>query len=283
VLDHLLVSGSDVRPRRTRPAGPSSPSRARAVQPWAWGRRCIVTERIGPNVRVRRERPYQGPPTSDNRNVTCGHIGCPVPWLRAELVSSPPPGLLRRRRPCRRGRRAGPRQARPPVYVRKQIVHNLHVVRDLESKGAVFVTRRPRCPRAPSSSVGARGGARVYRNAAARNLTVLDATCPLVTKVHLEAGGSRARAHDRPHRPRRSRGGRRHDRPGPRAHDPGPGRRGGPNRPDPRRANLSYLTQTTLSVDETNAIIGVLRERFPGMGGPRARTSATRPRTGRTR
>ena len=75
-----------------------------------------------------------------------------------------------------------------PVYVRKQIVHNLHVVRDLESKGAIFVEEETEVPEGAVVVLSAHGVApEVYGNARVRNLTVLDATCPLVTKVHLEA------------------------------------------------------------------------------------------------
>ena len=158
----------------------------------------------------------------------------------------------------------------PPVYVRKQIVHNLHVVRDLESKGAVFVDEETEVPEGAVVVLSAHGVApEVYANATARSLTVLDATCPLVTKVHLEA--RRFAANDSTivligHA----------------GHEEVVGTTGqAPGRtvlvqdveeartvevPDP--ANLSYLTQTTLSVDETNEIIGVLRERFPAIAGP---------------
>src|SRR5439155_23142798 len=76
----------------------------------------------------------------------------------------------------------------PPVYVRKQIVHNIHVVRDLEAKGAVFVEDEREVPEGAVVILSAHGVApEVYRNAAGRRLSVIDATCPLVTKVHLEA------------------------------------------------------------------------------------------------
>jgi 4-hydroxy-3-methylbut-2-enyl diphosphate reductase len=158
----------------------------------------------------------------------------------------------------------------PPVYVRKQIVHNLHVVRDLESKGAVFVEEETEVPSGAVVVLSAHGVApEVYTNAEARGLTVLDATCPLVTKVHLEA--------------RRFAGeGRTIVLIGHAGHEEVVGTTGqAPSRtilvqdvgdarsveiPEP--TNLSYLTQTTLSVDETNEIIRVLRERFPSMQGP---------------
>jgi len=157
-----------------------------------------------------------------------------------------------------------------PVYVRRQIVHNLHVVRDLEAKGAVFVEEETEVPEGAVVVLSAHGVAPdVYRNAERRDLTVLDATCPLVTKVHLEA--RRFAAHDRTivligHA----------------GHEEVEGTTGqAPERTilvqdvedartlhvsDPGK--LSYLTQTTLSVDETNEIIAVLRERFPAISGP---------------
>jgi len=157
-----------------------------------------------------------------------------------------------------------------PVYVRKQIVHNAHVVRDLEAKGAIFVDEETEVPEGRVVVLSAHGVApEVYANAKARRLTVLDATCPLVTKVHLEA----RRFADR-------------DRTivliGHAGHEEVVGTTGqAPARTilvqdvehartvevaDPE--NLSYLTQTTLSVDETNAIVRVLRERFPSIEGP---------------
>jgi 4-hydroxy-3-methylbut-2-enyl diphosphate reductase len=158
----------------------------------------------------------------------------------------------------------------PPVYVRKQIVHNLHVVRDLEAKGAIFVEEETEVPEGAVVVLSAHGVApEVYRNAEARGLRVIDATCPLVTKVHLEA--RRFAAEDRTivlvgHA----------------GHEEVVGTTGqAPDRTvlvqsledarslevdDPGK--LSYLTQTTLSVDETNGIIEVLRRRFPEIQGP---------------
>jgi 4-hydroxy-3-methylbut-2-en-1-yl diphosphate reductase len=157
-----------------------------------------------------------------------------------------------------------------PVYVRKQIVHNLHVVRDLEAKGAVFVEAETDVPEGAVVVLSAHGVApSVYEAARARRLVVLDATCPLVTKVHLEA--RRFAADERTilligHA----------------GHEEVIGTTGqAPSRtvlvqsvedartiqvPDPD--GLSYLTQTTLSVDETNEILAVLRERFPMIQGP---------------
>ena len=157
-----------------------------------------------------------------------------------------------------------------PVYVRKQIVHNLHVVRDLEAKGAIFVEEETEVPEGAVVVLSAHGVApEVYANAAARRLTVLDATCPLVTKVHLEA---RRFANE----------GRTIVLIGHAGHEEVVGTTG--QAPDrtilvqtvaeaetidlPAGTLPTYLTQTTLSVDETNAIVEVLRERFPEIQGP---------------
>jgi 4-hydroxy-3-methylbut-2-enyl diphosphate reductase len=157
-----------------------------------------------------------------------------------------------------------------PVYVRKQIVHNIHVVRDLEAKGAIFVDEETEAPPGAVVVLSAHGVApEVYANADARGLNVIDATCPLVTKVHLEARRFSADA-------------RTIVLIGHAGHEEVVGTTGqAPERtilvqtvdearaveiPDPD--TVSYLTQTTLSVDETNEIIGVLRERFPSIEGP---------------
>jgi 4-hydroxy-3-methylbut-2-enyl diphosphate reductase len=157
-----------------------------------------------------------------------------------------------------------------PVYVRRQIVHNLHVVRDLEAKGAVFVDEETEVPEGGLVVLSAHGVApSVYANAAQRRLSVIDATCPLVTKVHLEAR-------------RFARAGMTILLIGHEGHEEVVGTSGqAPEKvilvgspeeartvevPDP--TNVAYLTQTTLSVDETNEIIAVLRERFPAIQGP---------------
>jgi 4-hydroxy-3-methylbut-2-en-1-yl diphosphate reductase len=159
----------------------------------------------------------------------------------------------------------------PPIYVRKQIVHNAHVVRELEERGAVFVENEGEVPEGERVVLSAHGVApEVYENAERRGLQTIDATCPLVTKVHVEARryaaegysvilighegheevigtigeapeairlvGSVADAHEL-------------------------------ELPDPER--IAYVTQTTLSVDETAAIVRVLRRRFPRLRGPR--------------
>jgi 4-hydroxy-3-methylbut-2-enyl diphosphate reductase len=157
-----------------------------------------------------------------------------------------------------------------PVYVRKQIVHNLHVVRDLESKGALFVEEEAEVPEGAVLVLSAHGVApEVYSNSRVRHLEVIDATCPLVTKVHVEA---RRFASD----------GRTIVLIGHAGHEEVVGTTGqAPGRtilvqspaeartveiPDP--GNLSYLTQTTLSVDETDEILQILRDRFPAIEGP---------------
>jgi 4-hydroxy-3-methylbut-2-en-1-yl diphosphate reductase len=157
-----------------------------------------------------------------------------------------------------------------PVYVRHQIVHNEHVVRRLENLGAVFVEDESEIPEGEICVLSAHGVApSVKQNAKERGLRVVDATCPLVNKVHVEA--------------RRFAG---NDRTilliGHAGHEEVEGTSGqAPDRtilvqtieearsvlvPDPE--HLSYLTQTTLSVDETDQIVHVLRERFPALQGP---------------
>jgi 4-hydroxy-3-methylbut-2-enyl diphosphate reductase len=157
-----------------------------------------------------------------------------------------------------------------PVYVRKQIVHNLHVVRDLESKGAVFVEEESEVPRGAVVVLSAHGVApEVYANSALRDLTVIDATCPLVTKVHLEA--RRFADDDRTivligHAGHEEVVGTTGQAPGRTVLVQSPAEARVVQLDDPDR--VSYLTQTTLSVDETNEIIDILRERFPSIQGP---------------
>jgi 4-hydroxy-3-methylbut-2-enyl diphosphate reductase len=157
-----------------------------------------------------------------------------------------------------------------PVYVRKQIVHNLHVVRDLEAKGAIFVDEVTEIPQGAVTVLSAHGSPpTVFDEARRRGLELVDATCPLVTKVHVEA--------------RRFAGeGKTIVLIGHAGHEEVEGTSGqAPERTmlvqdvaDARRvdlegaASLAYLTQTTLSVDETSEIVSVLQERFPGLEGP---------------
>ena len=157
-----------------------------------------------------------------------------------------------------------------PVYVRKQIVHNIHVVRDLERKGAIFVDSEQEVPEGETVVFSAHGVApSVHANAATRRLNTIDATCPLVTKVHVQARRYAANGytvlligHE--------------------GHEEVVGTMG--EAPDsivlvesvedaerlefPVGARLAYVTQTTLSVDETTEIITALRRRFPDIRGP---------------
>ncbi len=158
----------------------------------------------------------------------------------------------------------------PPVYVRKEIVHNRHVVEELRTKGAIFVDELDEVPDGATVIFSAHGiSPEVRHEAERRGLRVIDATCPLVTKVHLEAIrygrenysivlighqdhdeviGTLGEAPDRIHviasaeeveklRP-----------------------------PDPSK--IAYLTQTTLSVDDTRDVIDALRRKFPKIVGP---------------
>jgi 4-hydroxy-3-methylbut-2-en-1-yl diphosphate reductase len=159
----------------------------------------------------------------------------------------------------------------PPIYVRKQIVHNLHVVRELEERGAIFVESETEVPRGARVVLSAHGVApTVYANAKALELKTTDATCPLVTKVHVEARRYAAEGytvvligHD--------------------GHEEVVGTMGeAPEAtvlvqsvadaealelPDPDR--VAYITQTTLSVDETAEIIAAIRRRFPNVRAPK--------------
>ena len=159
----------------------------------------------------------------------------------------------------------------PPVYVRKQIVHNIHVVRDLEERGAIFVESEEDVPPGETVVLSAHGVApSVHANASARQLNTIDATCPLVTKVHVQAR-------------RYAEAGYRVVLIGHAGHEEVVGTMGeAPEaivlvesvadaealelRPDER---LAYITQTTLSVDETGEIIAVLRRRFPDIHAPK--------------
>ena len=160
----------------------------------------------------------------------------------------------------------------PPVYVRKEIVHNKHVVDELRNAGAIFVEELDEVPPGARAIFSAHGVApSVRRQAKERQLAVIDATCPLVTKVHLEAV-------------KFAREGYSIVLIGHKDHDEVIGTLGEvPDRSylvetveDVDRLNLSdparvrYLTQTTLSLDETREIINRLRERFPHIQGPPA-------------
>ena len=160
----------------------------------------------------------------------------------------------------------------PPVYVRKEIVHNKHVVSELSERGAIFVEEETEVPEGAHVVFSAHGVApSVHENAAKRGLKTIDATCPLVTKVHVEARKFAAEGytivligHD--------------------GHEEVEGTTGeAPDSivlvetaedvvalevPDPDR--VAFITQTTLSVDETAEIIAALREKFPNITSPKS-------------
>ena len=160
----------------------------------------------------------------------------------------------------------------PPVYVRKEIVHNKHVVEQLRERGAIFVEEETEVPAGETVIFSAHGVApSVHANAEVRELKTIDATCPLVTKVHVEAKKFAAEGytivligHE--------------------GHEEVEGTMGeAPEAfvlveteqdvdelelPDPDR--VAFLTQTTLSVDETDRIIRRLHERFPNITGPKS-------------
>ena len=158
-----------------------------------------------------------------------------------------------------------------PVYVRKQIVHNIHVVRDLEARGAIFVEEETEVPEGATVVYSAHGVApSVFENSAQLGHNVIDAVCPLVTKVHVQA----RRYADEGYTIVLI---------GHAGHEEVVGTMG--EAPEatvlvqtvaeaealdlPADTRLSYVTQTTLSVDETSEIIGVLRRRFPSIRAPR--------------
>jgi 4-hydroxy-3-methylbut-2-en-1-yl diphosphate reductase len=157
----------------------------------------------------------------------------------------------------------------PPVYVRKQIVHNLHVVRDLEARGAVFVDEETEVPEGATVVFSAHGVApSVHTNAAERRLQTIDATCPLVTKVHVQARRYAAEGYTVVLI-------------GHAGHEEVVGTMG--EAPDSivlvesvadvgrleLETKVAYVTQTTLSVDETGEIITALRARYPDIHAPK--------------
>jgi 4-hydroxy-3-methylbut-2-en-1-yl diphosphate reductase len=158
-----------------------------------------------------------------------------------------------------------------PVYVRKQIVHNLHVVRDLEARGAIFVDEETEVPEGETVVFSAHGVAPVVRaNADARRLTTIDATCPLVTKVHVQARRYTASGYTVlliGHAGHEEVVGTMGEAPGQivlvQSVDDAEGLTFPPGTP------LAYITQTTLSVDETAEIIAALRRRFPDIHAPK--------------
>jgi len=157
-----------------------------------------------------------------------------------------------------------------PVYVRKEIVHNRFVVSELEQRGAVFVESEEEIPAGAVCVFSAHGvSPQVRASAAERNLQVIDATCPLVTKVHLEAK-------------KFARRGRKIVLVGHEGHEEIEGTAGeAPDStyviedinqieslPFDHDEPVSYLTQTTLSVDDTRGVVEALRDRFTDIAGP---------------
>jgi 4-hydroxy-3-methylbut-2-en-1-yl diphosphate reductase len=152
-----------------------------------------------------------------------------------------------------------------PVYVRKQIVHNTHVVRSLEKRGAIFVEETSEVPEGAVVVFSAHGvSPLVHQEAESRNLRTIDATCPLVTKVHNEARRFAAQDYDIlliGHEGHEEVIGTTGEAPA-RIHlVDGPDDSDGVQVRDP--AKVAWLSQTTLSVDETIQTVASLRERFP--------------------
>jgi 4-hydroxy-3-methylbut-2-enyl diphosphate reductase len=157
-----------------------------------------------------------------------------------------------------------------PVYVRKQIVHNQHVVASLEKRGAVFVDETDEVPPGAVVVFSAHGVApEVHDEASARNLTVIDATCPLVTKVHNEARRFAAEDYEIVligHAGHEEVIGTTGEAPAHITLVDGPADVARLEVRDPQR--LVWLSQTTLSVDETMHTVAALKERFPALAAP---------------
>ena len=157
-----------------------------------------------------------------------------------------------------------------PVYVRKQIVHNLHVVRSLEERGAVFVDENADIPPGSVVVFSAHGIAPDVRaDAQQRGLQVIDATCPLVTKVHNEARRFAAQDYDIlliGHEGHEEVIGTTGEAPTRVRLVDGPEGAGSVDVRDP--AKVVWLSQTTLSVDETTETVAALRDRFPSLIDP---------------
>ena len=157
-----------------------------------------------------------------------------------------------------------------PVYVRKQIVHNTHVVRKLEEQGAIFVDETEQVPEGSVVIFSAHGVAPQVRSEARdRSLKTIDATCPLVTKVHSEARRFAAQGYDIlliGHEGHEEVIGTTGEAPEHIHLVDGPaGSKSVQVRDD---AKVAWLSQTTLSVDETNETVAALRERFPQLLDP---------------
>jgi 4-hydroxy-3-methylbut-2-en-1-yl diphosphate reductase len=157
-----------------------------------------------------------------------------------------------------------------PVYVRKQIVHNLHVVRTLEKRGAIFVDETDEIPPGSVVVFSAHGIApQVREEAKARNLQMIDATCPLVTKVHNEARRFAAQDYDIlliGHEGHEEVVGTTGEAPTRVRLVDGPEGADSVQVRDPSK--VVWLSQTTLSVDETVETVTALRERFPTLINP---------------
>jgi 4-hydroxy-3-methylbut-2-en-1-yl diphosphate reductase len=160
----------------------------------------------------------------------------------------------------------------PPVYVRKEIVHNKHVVRQLAQRGAIFVEQETEVPEDALVVFSAHGVApKVHENALQRRLRTIDATCPLVTKVHVEARKFAEQGYTIiliGHEGHEEVEGTTGEAPQSivlvqTAEDVDRLEVGDPDR-------VAFITQTTLSVDETTEIIARLREKFPEIVGPKS-------------
>jgi 4-hydroxy-3-methylbut-2-enyl diphosphate reductase len=155
----------------------------------------------------------------------------------------------------------------PPVYVRKEIVHNKHVVEELSKRGAIFVEEETEVPEGKMVVFSAHGVApSVHENAAARQLQTIDATCPLVTKVHVEARRFAADGYTIVmigHAGHEEVEGTTGEAPGSIVLVQTAEEVDELEVPDPER--VAFITQTTLSVDETAAIIAALRAKFPAI------------------
>jgi 4-hydroxy-3-methylbut-2-en-1-yl diphosphate reductase len=158
----------------------------------------------------------------------------------------------------------------PPVYVRHEIVHNVHVVRDLEARGAVFVESEDDVPEGALVVLSAHGVApQVYRRCEERNLKVVDAVCPLVSKVHAEArryAGSGLKIALVGHAGHVEVEGTMGEAPEAMVLVETPEDVAKLELEDGEQ--LAYLTQTTLSLDDTADVVDALRERFPDLVGP---------------
>src|SRR5579875_2287175 len=157
-----------------------------------------------------------------------------------------------------------------PIYVRKQIVHNAHVVRSLEERGAIFVDQLSEVPEGQTVIFSAHGvSPAVRREARERQLDVIDATCPLVSKVHAEARRFAASGFDIVligHEGHEEVDGTFGEAPDRIQIVASPEEVEGVEVADPER--VAYLSQTTLAVDETDRVVNALQRRFPNAVGP---------------